>query len=253
MAAGAPSPAKPPRVLGLVTARGGSRGIPGKNIKPLAGLPLIAWSLRSAVASGAFDRIVLSTDDEAIAATAAAHGAEVPFMRPVELAQDTTPHLPVVQHAVSWLAEQQGYRPDLVMILQPTTPFRRPRDIQGSIELLVERGADSVMSVVPVDVHNHPSFMFSLDARGGLRLLTGEPVYRRVQRRQDLPPVFQKAGVIYLLRRELLFDSVQPSLYGEFTAPYVIDDPRYALDLDTPEDWRKAEVLASVLDLGTSQ
>jgi CMP-N-acetylneuraminic acid synthetase len=92
--------------------------------------------------------------------------------------------------------------------------------------------------------------MFNLDDRGGLRLLlTGEPVYRRVQRRQDLSPVYVKAGLIYVLRRELLFDPVQPSLYGEYTAPYVIDDPRYALDLDTPEDWREAEALASVLDV----
>jgi CMP-N,N'-diacetyllegionaminic acid synthase len=243
-----------PRVLGLVTARGGSRGIPGKNIKPLGGLPLIAWTLRSAIASRAFERIVLSTEDQAIAATAAAYGAEVPFIRPPELAQDQTPHLPVVQHALTWLEEQQGYRPDLVMILQPTTPFRRQRDIRASIELLVERGADSVMSVVPVDSHHHPSFMFNLDARGGLRLLlTGEPVHRRVQRRQDLPPVYLKAGVIYLLRRELPFDPVQPSLYGEYTAPHIIEDPRYALDLDAPEDWRRAEELASVLDLDTGQ
>jgi CMP-N-acetylneuraminic acid synthetase len=240
----------PPRVLGLVTARGGSRGIPGKNTKLLAGLPLIAWSLRSAIASRAFERIVLSTDDEGIAAVGAEHGAEVPFMRPPELAQDGTPHLPVVQHALSWLAEHQDYRPDLVMILQPTTPFRRPRDIRASIELLVERRADSVMSVVPVDAHHNPSFMLNLDARGGLRLLlTGEPVYRRVERRQDLPLVYMKAGMIYLLRRELLFDPVRPSLYGELTAPYVIDDPRYAHDLDTPEDWRQAEALASVLDV----
>jgi CMP-N,N'-diacetyllegionaminic acid synthase len=240
-----------PRVLGLVTARGGSRGIPGKNIKPLAGLPLIAWTLNGAAASGAFDRIVLSTDDEAIADTARRHGAEVPFMRPADLAQDQTPHLPVVQHALAWLDQQQGYRPDLVMILQPTTPFRRPRDIRAAVKQLGERGADSVMSVVPVDAHNHPMLMFNLDARGGLRLLlTGEPVYRRVQRRQDLPPVYMKAGVIYLLRRELLFDPVRPSLYGEYTAPYVIEDPRYALDLDTPADWEQAEALAPTLDLG---
>jgi CMP-N,N'-diacetyllegionaminic acid synthase len=252
MAEAAHPPVAAPRVLGLVTARGGSRGIPGKNIRPLGGRPLIAWTLDSAAASGAFERIVVSTDDQAIAEVARAHGGDVPFLRPPELALDTTPHLPVVQHAVAWLAEHQGYRPDLVMILQPTAPFRRPRDIRAAVSLLVERRADSVMSVVPVDPHWHPLLAFQLDERGGLRLyVSGEPVYRRVQRRQDLPPAFMKAGVIYLLRTELLFDPERPSLYGELTVPHVIEDQRYALDIDSPDDWSRAEALADILNLGT--
>jgi CMP-N-acetylneuraminic acid synthetase len=239
------APAGEARVLGVVTARGGSRGVPGKNIKPLAGKPLIAWTLESAAASGAFDRVIVSTDDPAIAAVARGLGADVPFLRPPELARDDTPHLPVMQHAVSWLRDQQGYRPDLVMILQPTTPFRRPEDIRAALALMRAPEVQSVMSVLPVDSHAHPMLMFKLNAAGALRLFaSGEPVYRRVGRRQDLPPAYAKAGVIYLFRTEVLFDPANPSLYGEFTAPYVLDDPEVAMDIDTPEDWDRAEAVA---------
>jgi CMP-N,N'-diacetyllegionaminic acid synthase len=114
----------PLRTLGVITARGGSKGVPGKNLKPLAGKPLITYTIDAARESGVFERVILSTDDEAIAQFGRAAACEVPFMRPADLARDETPHLPVLQHAVTWLAEQHGYRPDAVVILQPTSPLR---------------------------------------------------------------------------------------------------------------------------------
>src|SRR5437868_14236669 len=123
------------RVLGVITARGGSKGLPGKNLRPLAGTPLIAHTIDTALAAAAFDRLILSTDDETIAAAARSRGCDVPFMRPAELARDETPHLPVLQHAVRWLAEHDRYSPDAVMILQPTSPLRRAQDIRESIAL----------------------------------------------------------------------------------------------------------------------
>jgi len=130
-----------------VTARGGSKGLPGKNLRLLAGKPLIAYTIDAAVASGAFDRLVLSTDDADIATVARTLGCAVPFTRPAELARDETPHLPVVQHAVRWLDEHERYRPDAVMILQPTSPLRQPQHISEAVALLERSGADSVVGV----------------------------------------------------------------------------------------------------------
>jgi CMP-N-acetylneuraminic acid synthetase len=135
------------RTLGVVTARGGSKSVPGKNLKLLAGKPLIAYTIEAAQKSGAFDRIVLSTDEPAIADAARALSCEVPFLRPPELARDDTPHLPVMQHAVGWLRDSDQYEPDLVMILQPTSPLRSEADIHAAIDLIVATGADSVVSV----------------------------------------------------------------------------------------------------------
>ena len=116
-----------PTVLGVVTARAGSKGIPGKNTRRLAGKPLIAYTIESALASGVFDRLILSTDDEEAARIARELGCEVPFMRPAALCADDTPHLPVMQHAVAWMRDEQRYEPDWVMILMPTSPLRQPR------------------------------------------------------------------------------------------------------------------------------
>ena len=136
-------------------------------------------------------------------------------MRPAELARDETPHLPVMQHAVTWLSEQEGYRPDAVMILQPTSPLRRAEDIRASIALLETSGADSVLTVSAVSTHVHPLRMLRVADDGTARLfVSGEPVRDRINRRQDLPPAWMMNGAIYLFRTHVL-GGAQPSLYGE--------------------------------------
>ena len=229
-------------VLGVITARAGSQGIPGKNTKPLAGKPLIAHTVETALASGAFDRLVLSTDDREAADIARALGCEVPFIRPAELAADDTPHLPVMQHAAAWLRDEQDYRPDWSMILMPTSPLRRPRHIVEAIEVALASGADSVVSVDEIPPHFNPMRALSVDADGWARLFVGQqPVKRRPNRRQDLPPAWVFNGAIYLFRTALLFDPA-PSLYGDKVAAYVMPPP-YGHNLDTPEDWATAERL----------
>jgi len=136
-------------VLGVITARGGSKGIPGKNLKLLGGRPLIAYTIDAARQSGALDRLILSTDDPAIAEVGRSMGCEVPFIRPADLALDQTPHLPVMQHAVEWLAANDGYRPDLVLILQPTSPLRRAEHVREAVSLAQTSGADSVGAWAP--------------------------------------------------------------------------------------------------------
>jgi CMP-N-acetylneuraminic acid synthetase len=228
------------RVLGVVTARGGSKALPGKNLKLLAGKPLIAYTIDAARRSEALDRLILSTDDPAIADVALACGCEVPFMRPAELARDETPHLPVVEHAARWMAEHEHYRPDAVMTLQPTSPLRLPEDISGSIQLLDRSGADSVLSVSEVPAHAHPMRTLRLDADDNAVLfVNGGPVRTRINRRQDLPQAWVMNGAIYLCRTRVLLSS-EPSLYGDRVVAYRMPADR-SVSIDNAEDWAAAE------------
>lgn len=227
------------KILGIITARGGSKGIPGKNIKPLMGKPLIAYTIKAAKNSGALDRVILSTDDERIAAVARKHGCEVPFMRPVEIAQDQTGHLPVIQHAMQWLKDNEGYEPDAVMILQPTTPLRQAFHIKGACDLMREKQPDSVLSVssVPDDCNSQKTMVQDGER---LTLLNGAPIYKRVARRQDLRKEYRSAGMIFLFKTGLIFDKQNPNFYGEYTLPYEVEE-KYLGDIDEPGDFEKAE------------
>lgn len=230
-----------PTVLGVITARAGSKGIPGKNTKRLAGKPLIAYTIESALASGAFDRLILSTDDEEAARLARELGCEVPFMRPAALAADDTPHLPVMQHAVAWLRDQQGYQPDWVMILMPTSPLRQPSHIVEAIALAERSGADSVVSVDEMPAHYHPLRALTIDEQGWARLFVGDrPVRERPVRRQGMPGAWVFNGAIYLFRTGLLFDPVSPSLYGDKVTAYAMPAP-YGSNIDDADDWERAE------------
>jgi CMP-N-acetylneuraminic acid synthetase len=230
------------KVLGVITARGGSKGLPGKNLKPLAGKPLLAYTVDAARESGAFDRLILSTDSDDIAAAGRALGCDVPFQRPAELARDETPHLPVLQHAIQWLDERQHYRPDAVMILQPTSPLRQPLHIRESIALLDRSGADSVVSVSEVPAHYNPMRTLRVDDRGLASLfVSGQPVRGRINRRQDMPAAWTMNGAIYLFRTLLLF-TADPSLYGERTAAYVMSHQE-GISIDSLDDWADAERL----------
>jgi CMP-N-acetylneuraminic acid synthetase len=228
------------KVLGIITARGGSKGIPGKNLKLLAGKPLLAYTIDTARRSGALDRVILSTEDEAIATAGRDLGCDVPFIRPLDLAQDDTPHLPVIQHATRWMQERINYQPDAVMILQPTSPLRTAEDIASAVALLDTSGADSVLSVNAVPVHAHPLRMLRLDATGHATLfVSGEPVRKRINRRQDLPPAWVMNGAIYACRTKVLFDA-EPSLYGTRVVAYRMPADR-SISIDDLEDWHAAE------------
>lgn len=228
-------------ILGVITARGGSKSIPRKNIKELAGKPLIAWTIEAAKESGVFDRIILSTDDEDIAEVGRRYGVEVPFMRPAELAQDTTPHLPVMQYAVQWLKDQEGYEPDFVCILQPTAPLRQAWHLGEAVDLLKKTGADSVVSMVEIPGHFSPYWAVKVDEQGlGQLLVSGDPIWRRIPRRQSLPKAYAHSGAIYLFRTALLFDPAEPNFYGDKVAAYIMED-KYSVNIDRPEDWELAE------------
>ena len=228
------------KVLGIITARGGSKGVPGKNLKLLAGKPMLAYTIEAARACAALDRVILSTEDAAIAEMGRSLGCEVPFVRPAELSRDDTPHLPVIQHAVAWMRDHAHYAPDAVMVLQPTSPLRSSADIAAAIALLESSGADSVLSVSEVPGHSHPSRTLRVDADGKAVLFaTGEPVRKRINRRQDLPEAWVMNGAIYACRTATLFAD-EPSLYGDRVVAYRMPVER-SISIDDLDDWAAAE------------
>lgn len=225
-------------VLGLIPARGGSKTIPRKNLRPLGGRPLIAWTFQAARGSARLTRIICSTDDAEIAALARQAGVEVPFLRPAELAQDDTPTLPVVQHAVR-AVEQAGYRADVVVLLQPTSPLRRAAHIDAAVDLLLSSGADAVVSVVEVPHHFNPVSLLRIEDGRLVPYLPGEGV--RVLRRQDKPEVWARNGAaVYVTRREVLLD--EESFFGRDCRPLVMSREE-SVDIDDETDLAIAEAL----------
>jgi len=230
------------RTLGLIPARGGSKGIPRKNVRNLGGKPLLAWTAEAALSARRLSRVVLSTEDLEIAEAGRRCGLEIPFLRPAELARDDTPTLPVVRHAVTEL-ERGGDRFDAVCLLQPTSPFRRAGDIDGCIALLEEKGLDAVVSVLPVPAEHNPHWVYFEDGDGLLRLATGEE--QPIPRRQELPPAFHRDGSVYVTRRDVVMSGDGGSLYGRRLGGYVMPDAGRSLNLDIPADWERAERLIS--------
>jgi len=178
------------KVLGLIPARGGSKGIPGKNLKPLVGKSLIQYTHECAVASGVLDRVILSTDSPEIAQAARGLGLEVPFIRPPEIAADDTPMIAVAIHALASM-EQEGYRPDALLILQPTSPLRRPSDIQAAIRAIESN--DSVCSVMPLPKTLCPHYVMQITPEGFLDYFM--PDGASYKRRQDVPQAYVREGV----------------------------------------------------------
>lgn len=233
------------KILGVITARGGSKGIPGKNIKNLCGKPLIAYIIEAAINSGVFDKIILSTDEKEISDVAKIFGVETPFMRPAELAQDATSTLPVIQHAVNWLKENESYESDYVAILQPTSPLVQPFHFKEATDLILKTEADSVLSVSEIPENYNPCNAMLIEENGFLKLFNGNPVRERIARRQDRPKTYHSAGLLYFFKTELLFDN-EPNFYGDKVAPYIID-AKYAVDINTPQDWELAELAVNKL------
>jgi len=227
------------RVLGLIPARGGSKGIPRKNIKLLGGKPLLQYTAESALASSKLARVVLSTDDQEIAEVGRRCGLDVPFLRPPELATDQTPTLPVVRHALQWL-EDHGDHFDAVCLLQPTNPLRESEDIDGCLDLLERTDADAVVSVLPVPAEHNPHWVYFEVEGGCLRLSTGES--NPIARRQDLPGAFHRDGSVYACRTQVVME--KNSLYGERLVGYLMDLDR-SVNIDGPEDWNRAVLALS--------
>lgn len=226
------------RILGLVPARAGSKGIPNKNARLLAGIPLLARAIRSGLDSGVINRVLLTTDSREFAELGMKAGAEVPFMRPPELARDDTPMLPVIQHAVRHLVAE-GWSPEIVVLLQPTAPFRQPQDIMKAVRMLRDDPqADSVVSVEAVPDHYSPYFVMKVSDNRLLPFMTDG---LKVTRRQDAPKAYSRNGQFYVMRTRTLLE--KNSIYGENCLPYITSHE--AVNLDTMDDWVAAEKLGA--------
>lgn len=223
-------------ILALIPARGGSKVIPQKNIRSLAGRPLLWYTIAAARQSQYPLRLVTSTEDPEIAAVAAALGAEAPFLRPAELARDETPMVAVLQHALLYLAEHDRYTPDLVLLLQPTSPLREARHVDEAIELMLNRRVDSVVSVC--EAEHSPNWMVTVDIEGRVHPFLGEG--DQYMRRQDLPRVYRLNGAIYLTRPELILRD--GTILGTTTHAYIMA-AEASVDIDTELDWLLAEAL----------
>jgi CMP-N,N'-diacetyllegionaminic acid synthase len=223
------------KVLGLVPARAGSKGVPGKNIRPLAGRTLLEYTARAAEQSGMIERLVLSTDSPEIADAGRRAGLEVPFLRPASLAADDTPMLPVIRHALDALATG-GWVPDAIVLLQPTSPLRRAEHIRDAVEMLHRTGADSVVSVLELPRHLSPDYVLRIDD-GVLRPFMDDG-YNRVTRRQDARPAYSRDGTVYAFRRSTL--DRFGNIYGDNCRPLVVD-PSQSLSIDSQADWDAAE------------
>src|SRR6266487_4870561 len=231
-------------ILALIPARGGSKGIPRKNIRNFAGYPLIAWSIAAAKQSELVRRVIVSTDDEEIAAVARECGAETPFLRPAELAQDKTTDLPVFEHAIQWLEENEGYHPKIVVQLRPTSPIRSKGMLDHAIRILLEHSdADCVRGVVPAGQNPFKMWRFSGEDHPMKPLLTMDGIAEPYNApRQILPPVYWQTGHIDAIRVSTI--KQKKSLTGDVIYPLLID-PRYTVDIDNLSDWAKYEALAS--------
>ncbi|MBF0557360.1 MAG: acylneuraminate cytidylyltransferase family protein [Nitrospirae bacterium] len=219
------------KIVAIIPARGGSKGLPRKNILPLLGKPLIAWTIEEAKKSKYLDRVVLSSEDAEIISVARQFGCDVPFVRPMELASDETPGVAPILHAIEALPEQY----DMIVLLQPTSPLRLAADIDRSIELCIDRKAPACVSVTEPDIS--PFWMYTIGPAGNLQpLLKSEETYRR----QDLPKVFASNGAVYVANCSWLLKT--KTFVTDETIAYIMPRER-SQDIDTELDLRFCEFL----------
>ena len=226
------------KILAVIPARGGSKGVPRKNIRLICGKPLICYTIETALAARhLFHRVIVSTEDPEIAEIARQAGAEVPFLRPQHLATDDVPMVPVLQHAVAYIENRDNVLLDWICLLQPTDPLRTVEDIEEALRIAEQGGCDSVISVVQV-FSVHPILMKRIENN---RLLSYCIEEKEGTRRQDYqPPAYMRNGAIYLTRRDVLME--RDSIWGEVIRPYVMPEER-SIGVDREIDLKLVELL----------
>lgn len=226
-------------ILAIIPARGGSKGVPKKNIKRLAGKPLIAWSIETALSAQCLDKVIVSTDDENIAGIGRQYGAEVPFLRPAEIARDDTTDMPVYEHALDWLERNESYIPDIIVWLRPTAPLRTAEDIIGAVNLLKEKKPDWVRSVCEAD--HHPYWMYRLES-GQMKPFIENIRIEDYIRRQLLPKVYRLNGAVEAAWRATILE--KKLMYAGVMEAWVMPRER-SIDVDTEMDFTFLEAMVS--------
>ncbi|MCU0341350.1 MAG: acylneuraminate cytidylyltransferase family protein [Spirosomaceae bacterium] len=229
-----------PQVLAIVQARGGSKGLPNKNLLPLAGHPLVAYSVKAALDTPSITRTLISTDSEAIAEVAHEYGAEVPFLRPTHLAQDLSTDLEVFDHALRWLIENEGYRPDLVVQLRPTSPVRAVADMEAAIQRMLQNPeADSLRMITQAPITPYKMWRYD-EQTATMQPLLSHPTLQEPynEPRQKLPPVHWQIGTLDVIRPSVILE--KKSMSGWPILPYLLPFD-YAIDIDDLNSFRRAE------------
>lgn len=230
------------KILAIIPARGGSKGVPRKNIKLLNGKPLLQYTFEAAKNSKLLTDIILTSEDSEIIEIANKMGLKAPFIRPHELATDAAASIDVVLHAIDYM-ENQGFFYDAVCLLQPSSPFRESGFIDKAIEKFISQKSDSMLSVLAVPHEFNPHWVFEQDKEGNLKIATGEKEI--IKRRQDLPSAFYRDGSVYITKIEVLKN--QKSFYGN-SIGYIESDSNYSCNIDTMSDWDLAEKKALELN-----
>lgn len=223
-------------ILGLIPARGGSKGLPHKNITPLAGRPLLAYTAQAALQSRRLTRVILSTDDPLIADVGKQLGLSAPFLRPAGISRDGTPMLDVILHALDYLKRADAFSPGIIVLLQPTSPLRTSDHVDRAVDLLLSTDADTVVSVVAVPHQFNPVSVMRIEGERLVAFLEGPLILRR----QDKPMVFARNGPAIIATRSIAIEMGR--LYGENTRPLIMSHPE-SVDIDTEEDLAFAEFL----------
>lgn len=233
------------KVLGIIPARGGSKRVPGKNIRPLAGKPLIAYTIKAALQSTRIDRLIVSTDNSKIAEVAQKWGADVPFLRPADLAKDDTPDQPVFLHVLRWLKEDDRYEPDIVVNLRPTTPFKTPEIIDKAVQRLIDTDADIVRTMTLVEGVHHPYWMYRLSEDGSAELFSGDIKLSKYYRRQLLPHVYRINGVVDAVKTQVIYE--ESNLDNQNMKGLIISE-KESMDVDTDFDFIICECILNSVE-----
>jgi CMP-N,N'-diacetyllegionaminic acid synthase len=228
------------KVLGIIPARGGSRRIPRKNIRLLAGKPLIAYTIEAALHSTSIERLVVSTDDKKIAQVARKWGVEVPFLRPADLAKDDTPDQPVFLHALEWLKDNDDYEPEIVVNLRPTTPFKTPQIIDRVVQRIIDTDVDVVRTMTLVEGVHHPYWMYRLSEDGSAELFSSDIKLSKYYQRQLLPPVYRINGVVDAMKTPIIY---KKSFFDDQNMKGVIISEKESMDVDTEFDFMLCECI----------
>ncbi|MCD4762106.1 acylneuraminate cytidylyltransferase family protein [bacterium] len=233
----------PKKILGIITARGGSKRLPGKNIKKFCGKPLLAWSIDVGKKSQVFDRFILSTDDKKIAKIGRDFDIDVPFTRPDILAQDNSGSFEVIKHTVEWLKTNENFTPDWIILLEPPAPGRQPFHIREVRDIIEKKGNnfDSIVGITKIPGHYNPYKSLIRQNDNSVLNIENKPLKELVHRNQDVSEAFFINSAIYAFKTENLFKKEKPSLWGDKTFGYIMDQ-KYAFDIDTPEDWEIAKI-----------
>lgn len=227
------------KILGIIPARGGSKGIPDKNIRLLDSKPLIQYTAEIALQSKLLEKVILSSESVKIIEAAKSVGIEVPFIRPEALSQDHTPTIEVVRHCLEFY-KSQGIHYDAVCLLQVTSPFRKVAFLDEAIRTFIASGADSLVSVQQVPHEFNPHWVFEPDSENRLKIATGDS--QIISRRQELPVAYHRDGSIYITKSDIIED--KNSLYGDSIA-YIESEKEFHVNIDTMEDWEKAVQMAA--------